>query len=68
MANVSQGFRIKVFRSQGSRGKKVVRPPAERLRKDRMKVWLDEWMRKPGGSMPATHQLPTLMTEGYFIP
>jgi hypothetical protein len=51
---VSQGFSINVFRSQSSRGKKVVRPLAERLRKDGMRVWLDERMREPAGSMPAT--------------
>jgi hypothetical protein len=82
---VSQGFSIDVFRSQSSRGKKVVRSLAERLRKDGMMVWLDERMGEPGGSIPATieeglehsrggalhvgaRQLPTLMTEGYFIP
>jgi hypothetical protein len=31
----------------------VVRPLAERLRADGLKVWLDEWEIKPGDSIPA---------------
>jgi hypothetical protein len=31
----------------------VVRPLAERLRKDGVKVWFDEWALKPGDSIPA---------------
>jgi len=32
----------------------VVRPLAERLRQDGLKVWFDEWEIKPGDSIPAT--------------
>ena len=31
----------------------MVRPLAERLRKDGLKVWFDEWVLKPGDSIPA---------------
>ncbi len=31
----------------------MVRPLAERLRADGVKVWFDEWMLKPGYSIPA---------------
>lgn len=31
----------------------MVRPLAERLRKDGVKVWFDEWVLKPGDSIPA---------------
>jgi hypothetical protein len=31
----------------------VVRPLAERLRHDGLKVWFDEWVLKPGDSIPA---------------
>jgi len=30
-----------------------VRPLADRLRKDGLKVWFDEWVLKPGDSIPA---------------
>ena len=31
----------------------MVRPLAERLRADGVKVWFDEWVLKPGDSIPA---------------
>ena len=31
----------------------MVRPLAERLRQDGLKVWFDEWVLKPGDSIPA---------------
>ncbi|MFN0067982.1 MAG: toll/interleukin-1 receptor domain-containing protein [Limisphaerales bacterium] len=46
-------FRHDVFLSHSAKDKAVVRPLAERLRKDGVKVWLDEWMLKPGDSIPA---------------
>lgn len=45
--------RFDVFLSHSSKDKSVVRPLAERLRKDGVRVWLDEWEIKPGNSIPA---------------
>ncbi len=42
-----------VFLSHSAKDKAVVRPLAERLRKDGRKVWFDEWVLKPGDSIPA---------------
>ena len=39
--------------SHSSKDKAVVRPLAERLRADGLKVWFDEWVLKPGDSIPA---------------
>ena len=41
------------FLSHSSKDKAVVRPLAERLKKDGLKVWFDEWALKPGDSIPA---------------
>ena len=43
--NVGMGndFTYNVFLSHSSKDKAEVRPLAERLRKDGLKVWLDEW-------------------------
>jgi len=41
-------FTHDVFLSHSSKDKAVVRPLAERLRKDGLKVWFDEWEIKPG--------------------
>ena len=46
-------FHYDVFLSHSSKDKTVVRPLAERLRKDGLKVWFDEWEIKPGHSIPA---------------
>src|SRR5438552_17611668 len=46
-------FQYDVFLSHGAKDKAVVRDVAERLRKDGVKVWLDEWEIKPGDSIPA---------------
>ena len=46
-------FRYDVFLSHSAKDKAVVRPIAERLRQDGLKVWLDEWVLKPGDSIPA---------------
>ena len=46
-------FAHHVFLSHSAKDKAVVRPLAERLRKDRLKVWFDEWEIKPGDSIPA---------------
>ena len=41
-------FTYDVFLSDSAKDKAVVRPLAERLRKDGVKVWFDEWVLKPG--------------------
>ena len=46
-------FQYDVFLSHSSKDKAVVRPLAERLRADGLKVWFDEWVLKPGDSIPA---------------
>lgn len=46
-------FPYDVFLSHSAKDKVVVRPLAERLRKDGLKVWFDEWVLKPGDSIPA---------------
>ena len=46
-------FQYDVFLSHSAKDKAVVRPLAERLRQDGLKVWLDEWVLKPGDSLPA---------------
>jgi hypothetical protein len=42
-----------VFLSHSANDKAVVRPLAERLRQDGLKVWFDAWVLKPGDSIPA---------------
>ncbi len=46
-------FQYDVFLSHSAKDKAVVRPLAERLRADGVKVWFDEWVLKPGDSIPA---------------
>ena len=46
-------FPYDVFLSHSAKDKAVVRPLAERLRADGLKVWFDEWVLKPGDSIPA---------------
>ena len=46
-------FTHDVFLSHSAKDKPVVRPLAERLRQDGLKVWFDEWVLKPGDSIPA---------------
>ena len=47
------GFQYDVFLSHSAKDKAVVRPLADRLRQDGLKVWFDEWVLKPGDSIPA---------------
>ncbi len=42
-----------VFISHNAKGKSIARPLAERLPQDGLKVWFDEWVLKPGDSIPA---------------
>jgi len=46
-------FQYDVFLSHSKQDKAVVRPLAERLRKDGVNVWFDEWVLKPGDSIPS---------------
>jgi hypothetical protein len=46
-------FKYDVFLNHSSKDKAVVRPLGERLRADELKVWFDEWVLKPGDSIPA---------------
>lgn len=46
-------FAYDVFLSHSSKDKAVVRPLAERLRADGLRVWLDDWEIRPGDSIPA---------------
>lgn len=48
-----ESFRFDVFLSHSSKHKSVVRPRAERLRKDGIRMWFDEWVIKPGDGIPA---------------
>ena len=47
------GFKYDVFLSHSAKDKAVVRPIAERLKKDGLKVLFDEWEIRPGDSIPA---------------
>jgi small GTP-binding protein len=49
---MSDQFTFDVFLSHSSKDKAVVRPLAERLRADGLRVWFDEWELKPGDSVP----------------
>ena len=44
-------FPYDVFLSHSAQDQAVVRPLAERLRADGVKVWFDEWVLKPGDSI-----------------
>jgi WD40 repeat protein len=46
-------FPYDVFLSHSAKDKSVVRDVAERLRKDGLRVWFDEWEIRPGDSIPA---------------
>src|ERR1017187_8001572 len=46
-------FTHDVFLSHSAKDKAVVRAVAERVRKDGLRVWFDEWVLKLGDSIPA---------------
>ena len=48
-----ENFQHDVFLSHSSKDKDIVRPLAERLRKDGLSVWFDEWEIRPGDSIPS---------------
>jgi hypothetical protein len=49
----AETFPYDVLLSHSAKDKAAVRPLAERLRADGLKVWFDEWVLKPGDSIPA---------------
>jgi hypothetical protein len=49
----SQAFEYDVFLSHSAKDKVVVWELAQRLRMDGLKVWFDQWVLKPGDSIPA---------------
>jgi len=53
---MSNQFSFDVFLSHSSKDKAVVRPLAERLQADGLRVWFDEWEIRPGDSIPAKIQ------------
>ena len=50
---VPNEFDFDIFLSHSSHDKAVVRKLAKRLKKDGLRVWFDEWIIKPGDSIPA---------------
>jgi WD40 repeat protein/GTPase SAR1 family protein len=50
---MSDDFQYDVFLSHSSKDKPVVRAIAKRLKRDGLRVWFDEWVLKPGDSIPA---------------
>ena len=50
---MADNFPFDVFLSHSSHDKAIVRPLAERLREDRLRVWFDEWEIRPGDSIPS---------------
>lgn len=51
-----QPFDYDVFLSHSSKDKTVVLELAERLRRDGLRVWFDEWIIKSGDSIPLAIQ------------
>ncbi len=49
----NHAFQYDVFLSHSSKDKAVVGPLAQLLRADGLNVWFDEWVLKPGDSIPA---------------
>ena len=57
-------FPYDVFLSHSAKDKAVVRPLAERLRADGVKVWFDEWVLKPGDSIEKNQSKTAKIEEG----
>ncbi len=50
---MADDFTYDVFLSHSSKDKSAVRPLAERLRADGLRVWLDDWEIRPGDNIPS---------------
>lgn len=50
---MSESFSYDVFLSYSAKDKAVVRAVAERLQRDGLRVWLDEWEIRPSDSIPS---------------
>jgi hypothetical protein len=57
-------FTYDVFLSHSAKDKAVARPLAGRLREAGLRVWYDEWEIKPGDSIPAKIDPPSLQSYG----
>ncbi len=57
-------FQYDLFLIHSAKDKAVVCPLAERLRADGLKVWFDEWVLKPGDSITAKINPPSLRSYG----
>ena len=55
------------FLSHSAKDKAVVRPLAERLRVDGVKVWFDEWVLKPGDSIEKSQSKTAKIEEGLEV-
>ena len=64
----SPDFPYDVFLSHSAKDKAVVRPLAERLRADGVKVWFDEWVLKPGDSNEKNQAKTAKIEEGLERP
>ena len=53
LSNDTKSFAYNVLLSHSAKDKAMVRAVAERLREDALKVWFEEWVVKPGDSIPA---------------
>ena len=61
---MSAPFPYDVFLSHSAKDKPVVRDVAERLRKDGLRVWFDEWEIRPGDSIERTQSKTAKIEEG----
>jgi small GTP-binding protein len=50
---MADDFKYDVFLGHSAKDKEVVRPIAERLQTDGLRVWLDDWEIRPGDNVPA---------------
>ncbi len=57
-------FPYDVFLSHSAKDKPVVRDVAERLRKDGLRVWFDEWEIRPGDSIESPQSKTAKTEEG----
>ena len=53
MGDLREQYLFDVFLSHSAKDKAAIRALAERLRQDGLRVWFDEWVLKPGDSIPA---------------